>query len=90
MKEFDYDYIIVESFITKDTTGRHGLIHIRPIPGQEPFMTNMFVECSKELTNEHVYSIGTKFRIKAKITNKEGGTPYIYSHYTWNFIVLKD
>lgn len=88
MKEFDYDFIIVESFISTDTTGRHGLIHIRPVPGQEPFMTDMFVECSKELTN--FYPLGTKFRIKAKITNKEGGTPYIYSHYTWSYIVLKD
>ena len=86
MKEFDYDFIIVESFIPTDSTGRHGLIHIRPIPGQEPFETNMFVQCSKELTTD--YKPGTKFRIKAKITNREGGTPYISSHYTWSYIVL--
>lgn len=88
MQTFDYDFIIVESFIPTDSTGRHGLIHIRPIPGQEPFETNMFVQCSKELTND--FPLGTKFRIKAKITNKEGGTPYISSHYTWSYIVLKD
>jgi hypothetical protein len=47
----------------------------------------MFVECSKDLMND--YPIGTKFRIKAKITSKEGGTPFVYSYYGWSYEVLK-
>ena len=61
MKTPDYDYIIVESFTPTDTSGRHGLVHIRPIAGQEPFKTTMFVECSKELMND--YPVGIKFKI---------------------------
>ena len=82
----NYDIIIVESFIPTNTSGRHGNIHIRPLPGQEPFLQTMFVECSKDLINN--FPVGTKFRIKAKITSKEGGTPFIYSYYGWSYEVV--
>ena len=81
-----YDFIIVESFIPKDSSGRHGLVHIRPLPLQDPYHETMFVECSKELSTS--YPIGTRFRIKAKITSKHGGTPFIYSSYRWEYEVL--
>jgi len=87
MNKNEYSYIIVESFIPSDTTGRHGPIHIRPLPSQEPFLTTMFVECSKELS--YSYPLGTKFRIKAKIVTKIGGTSFIYSHYSWSYVVLQ-
>lgn len=83
----NYDIIIVESFIPTNTSGRHGNIHIRLLPGQEPFLQTMFVECSKDLITD--YPVGTKFRIKAKITSKEGGTPFIYSYYGWSYEVVK-
>lgn len=86
MKNRNYSFIIVESFIPVDLNSRHGDVHIRPIEGQDPFNPEMFVECSKELS-EH-YPVGTKFRIQAKITNRQGGTPFIYSHYTWKYEVL--
>lgn len=82
-----YDYIIVESFCPSDNSGRHGLVHIRPLPNQEPYLTKMFVECSNDLKND--YPVGTKFRIKAKIISKEGGTSFIYSYYNWSYEVLK-
>lgn len=85
----DYEHIIVESYKPKNTSGLHGEIHIRPIKGQEPFKVNMHVRCSKNLSEEHQYPVGTRFRIKAKITNKEGGKPFIHSHYTWSYDVLK-
>jgi hypothetical protein len=83
-----YEHIIVESFIPEKTSGKHGLVHIRPLPDQHPYETSMFVECSKELSED--YPIGTKFRIKAKITSKLGGAHFIYSHYSWSYEVLKD
>lgn len=86
MKTSEYAYIIVESFFPADTSGRHGPIHIRPIPGQEPFLNSMFVECSKDLS--HNYPVGTRFRIQAKIVAKSGGTSFIYSHYSWSYTVL--
>lgn len=87
MKNNEYHFIIVESFLPVDTSGRHGPVHIRPLPNQEPFKSSMFVECSKSLSND--YSVGTKFKIKAKITNKEGGTSFIYSHYSWPYEVIE-
>ncbi|RYY49292.1 MAG: hypothetical protein EOO06_07635 [Chitinophagaceae bacterium] len=81
-----YSEVIVESFIPQNTSGQHGLIHIRPIPGQDPFLPDMMVECSKDLS--YKYEIGTKFRIKAKITSKEDGKPFIYSYYRWTYTVL--
>lgn len=88
MKKTDYDYIVVESFYSTDTAGRHGPIHIRPLPGPKPYETYMFVACSEVLTTD--YPVGAKFRIRAKITNLQRGTPYIYSHYSWNYDVIKD
>jgi hypothetical protein len=83
----NYDFIIVESFYPSSNTGRHGLVHIRPIPNQDPFLSNMFVECSKDLS--YNYPVGTKFRIKAKIISKEGQANFIYSYYGWSFEVIK-
>lgn len=87
MNHTEYQYILVESFIPYNTTGRHGSVHIRPLPNQEPFETSMFVECSKALIND--YPVGTKFRIKAKITRREGGTPFVYSSYSWSYEVVE-
>lgn len=77
----DYQMIKVESYY-ESGSGLHGLVHIRPLPGQSPFETWMRVECSKELSNTSAYPVGTKFLIKAKITNRLGGTSFIYSNHT--------
>ena len=83
----NYSEIIVESFVPSSTSGLHGTIHIRPIEHQEPFLQEMFVECSKDLVND--YDIGTRFRIRAKLTEREGGKTFIYSSYRWPYTVLK-
>lgn len=88
MNESEYSQIIVESFYCDDGEARHGLVHIRPLPGQSPYEPTMFVECSMELKND--FDVGTKFQIRAKITSKEGGVPFIYSHYTWSYRVLQE
>lgn len=86
MSKIGYQYIAVESFIPDNLSGRHGPVHIRPLPNQSPFETSMFVECSKEMS--YKYPVGTRFKIKAKIINKEGGTDFVYSHYSWPFEVI--
>ena len=86
MRTEEFSYIIVESYKPKNTSGLHGAIHIKPISGQEPYTEDMHVECSKVLSDD--YPVGTKFKIKAKITNKEGGKPFVYSHYSWDYEVL--
>ncbi len=86
MKKDEYSYVIVESYMPKVNKGYHGDIHIRPIAGQK-YTQDMHVRCSKDLSTD--YPEGTKFRIKAKLTNKEGGKPFLHSHYTWPYEVLK-
>ncbi len=78
--------LIVESFIPSSTSGRHGLVHIRSVPGQK-FSPSLFVECSKSLCED--YPVGTKFKIKAKLkTRLDGGSESVYSHYKWKYEVL--
>ncbi|MDR6943029.1 hypothetical protein [Mucilaginibacter pocheonensis] len=82
----DYTEIVVESFLPTSTAGLHGKVHIRPVAGQDPFLPSMFVECSKELSED--YEVGTKFLIKAKVTSRKGKGVFIYSSYKWRYVVL--
>ena len=70
-------------------SGHHGIIHIKPTEGQEPYLPKMNVRCSKELSE--LYPVGTKFLIKIKpeISTWEGGKEFISSFHTWPYIVLK-
>jgi hypothetical protein len=79
--------IIVESYLPDSTAGLHGPVHIRPVPGQE-VDTSMHVECTKALSRN--YPVGTQFRVRAKITDKEGGRPFLYSYFGWPYEVIKN
>lgn len=83
-----YALLIVESYRPLSTAGLHGEIHIRPVKGQEPYTQDMQVQCSKKLSDLSVYPLGTKFRIRAKINDREGGNPFLSSHYSWPFDVV--
>jgi hypothetical protein len=80
-----YHYIDVESYAPASTSGLHGSIHIRPCEGQG-YPVNMHVECSKKLTANH--PVGTRFRIKAKLTDREGSGDFLYSYFGWKYEVL--
>ncbi len=80
-----YRNIVVESFIPTNTSGLHGKIHIRPVSGQG-HSTTLHVECSKTLSSE--YPVGTRFQIRAKLTDRKGGGQYLYSSPRWEFKVL--
>jgi hypothetical protein len=89
MQDEEYHYVYVESFIPEDLSGRHGPVHIRPLPNQPPVEPDLFVSCSKMLSED--YPVGTKFRIKAKfVQNPTDTVPYIYSHYSWPYTVIND
>lgn len=79
-----YQLVIVESYKPASTAGLHGEVHIRPVDGQG-LDTNMRVECSKELSDTNKFPLGSKFKIKAKVTSREGGTPFLYSSYKWAY-----
>lgn len=69
----DYETIVVESFSVPGGDRR-----VRPVAGQS-FSETMFVECSKKMRCGH--ALGTKFKIRAKLTNREDGTAFLYSSY---------
>lgn len=79
-KADDYEWVEVESFIP----GKTGAAHIRPVPGQR-HATTLRVECSKALSRN--YPVGTRFRIRAKLTDMMG-TPFLYSSWQWPHEVI--
>ena len=80
-----YLSVIVESYIPDNPSGRHGKIHVRPVEGQG-YAPGMHVECSKRLSEN--YPVGTRFRLDAKLTDREDGGEYLYSSYRWKVDVL--
>ena len=85
-KEFEqYRQVVVESYRATATSGLHGEVHIRPIAGQG-FATELQVECSKKLSRD--YPVGTRFSIRAKLTDRESGGEYLYSFHRWPVAVL--
>ena len=85
LKMIDYEEIIVESYYEYGS-GLHGCVHVRPAVGQQ-YPQDIRVECSKELRTK--YKVGTKFRIKVKLTNKQGGKDFLYSSYKWPYSVIE-
>ena len=87
MAKDDTPYIdlIVESYRATSTSGLHGDIHIRPVAGQG-YSVDLRVECSKDLSRK--YPVGTKFKIKAKLTDRQGEGEFFYSSYRWRYEVL--
>lgn len=80
-----YQWVEVESYVAERTSGLHGTVHIRPVSGG-PFPSDLRVECSKEMSRN--YPVGTRFRIWAKLTDREGGGQFLYTSWRWKFEVL--
>ncbi|MBR0551052.1 hypothetical protein [Stakelama marina] len=84
-KDHPYISIVAESFIPAGMSGRHGKVHMRPAPGQV-FGPDIAIECSKTLTTK--YPVGTRFRMRVKLTDREGGGEFLYSYHGWKVDVL--
>ena len=80
-----YRDVAVESF----TDPRTGLLRIRPMAGQA-YATSMRVQCSRALRDPQMYPAGTRFLIRAKLTDRAGGAPYLYAHHGDAVKVLDD
>lgn len=80
-----YQKVVIETF-KSSRKGDANYIHARPIEGQ-PFPTWMEVECSRGMRLSH--SVGTRFRVRAKETDREGGKPFLYTHYSWPYEVIE-
>lgn len=79
-----YRQVVVETYEAVKS-GKSSRIHVRPIPG-EAYPTTMDVECSRKMREQ--FPIGTRFRIYAKETNREGGKPFLYTRYDWPYEVV--
>ncbi len=81
-----YKQVIIETY-SGLKPGKSTRIHARPIAGQ-PYPEDWDVECSRKMRKD--FPVGTRFRIYAKETNREGGKPFLYTHYSWPFEVVED
>ena len=80
-----YRQVIVETYYAVKP-GKSSKIHVRPVAGQG-YPSNIDVECPREIRKQ--YPIGTKFKIHAKETNREGGKTFLYSHHSWPMTVVE-
>ena len=80
-----YQDVIVETYLGRKTSSSGG-VRARPVEGQG-FDISMNVECSSKMRKSQ--PVGTKFLIKAKVTNKEGGPDFLYSHFNSSYTVLQ-
>ena len=69
---YAYRHVAVES---RDI---HGTVEIRPVPGQA-FSPELAVQCSRRLADLQRYPLGSRFLLFAKLTDRLGGTPYLYA-----------
>jgi hypothetical protein len=57
---------------------RGATVEIHPVPGQA-FSPELLVQCSARLKDVSQYPLGTCFLLDAKLTDRLGGTPYLYA-----------
>lgn len=63
-------------------------VRARPLPGQG-LSVDIKVECSKRMRTE--YPVGTVFLVRAQVTDREGGSPFLYTSWQWPYeIVARD
>lgn len=64
-----------------------GRIEIHPVPGQA-FSPELLVQCSRRLGDTAMYPLGTRFLLSAKLTDRLGGTPFLYAYHGDADVVL--
>ena len=69
-----YRDVAVESAIDP----RSGRVIVRPVSGQA-YATSLRVQCSRALSDPERYPVGTRFLLSAKLTDRQGGEPYLYA-----------
>ena len=82
--EEPYIRIVVETY-RESGSGLHGDIHVRPIAGQG-IPQSLRVRFPKSLRSAH--PIGTRFRVYAKLTDREGGGEFVHTNHAWDVEVL--
>jgi len=76
--------IVIETYFNVGG-GSSKSVRARPVLGQNLDVA-MNVECSSKMRMN--YPVGTRFLIATKLTNREGGADFLYSHYNSRYKVL--
>ncbi len=82
----EYQQVVVETYYAVKT-GKSSRIHVRPVQGSR--IHRQWTSSVPGVHGWKMYPVGTKFRIYAKETNREGGKPFLYSHIDWPFEVVQ-
>lgn len=80
MRLDDHKIIKVETFIPESHEFTDATIRVRPLDG-EGVSTDLRVECPRKIREE--YPVGTVFRMKVKMCQREDDSYYLYNHYNW-------
>jgi hypothetical protein len=82
----DYQEIVIETYRNPGEPSRKR-VRARPLPGQG-LPVELKVECSSSMRERH--AIGTRFIVCCKLTDREGGTPFLYTSHQWPFRAVPD
>lgn len=80
---YAYRDVAIESVIDP----RSGALRIQPMAGQA-FASTLAVQCAQSLRDPARYPAGTRFLVSAKLTDRLGGTPYLYAYHGDPVVVL--
>lgn len=79
----------METFYPKEMAGRHGEVHVKPLPDQG-YDTSLFVSCSRKIRDSTLYPVGTVFKLSVKLTDREGGGEYLYANPRSPIVVVRN
>lgn len=77
----NYRYFIIQTYENPGEPSSKK-VRARALPGQG-VATERKVECSEGMRLSH--PIGSYFKVECKVTDREGGTPFLYRHYSWPY-----
>lgn len=80
---YAYRDVAVQSVIDP----RSGLLRIHPMPGQA-FAPSLKVHCAVAMRDPAQFPAATRFLVSAKLTDRLGGTPFLYVHHGDAIVVL--
>nr|WP_212760844.1 hypothetical protein [Telluria aromaticivorans] len=66
---------------------RTGRLCIRPVPGQA-YSSSLRVQCSRLLADPEHYPAGTRFLLSAKLTDRQGGEPFLFAWHGDPVVVM--
>jgi hypothetical protein len=66
---------------------KRGALRIRPMAGQA-FAPTLRVQCASRMADPSLYPAGTCFLLQAKLTDRNGGEPFLYAYHGDPVVVL--